>query len=183
MPQDMEADMPNEISYAEPLTSFFDRDPAGWKPFWYTGYVDLGVDANSRAVTTISLQFQPFMWIEVAHGIVGNIDDWETSGLNNDGQYLISISDERQVYTQTPTPANHLFGPHKTGEFAPLPIPVFFPANHTIRVGFENIYDRTLTPVSPTFRVYITLRGMHYWGQLKYSAEDMAMSMGGQRRQ
>ena len=161
-----------------PLLAWYDADPAGWKPLFYPVFIDLGIAAGARATSVINTIFAPYMWTEVTHGIVGNIDDPETSGLYNDGQYLVSFSDERHNYTNAPTPANLLFGPHKEGSFKELPIPIFFPANHSVNISIENIYARILTPESPTFRVYFLLKGMSYWGDLAPPKEILNMSMG-----
>lgn len=161
-----------------PMIAFFDADPAGWKNYFYAEYVDLGVDANAQDVMVFNLMFAPYIWTHVAHGIVGNVDDPETSALNNDGQYLVKMRDERTNYIDKPAPANLLFGPHKEGSFAELPIPTFYPANHAIQIEITNIYTRTLNPPSDTFRVYFVLRGMQYWGQLKPPDDLMRLSQG-----
>jgi hypothetical protein len=173
--------MPDKIQIQNPLTAFFDADPGGWKPMWYPAFFDLGVAAGARARNIIRINWRPYMWVETAHTIVGNIDDPETSGLYNDGQYLVSVADERQTYVNAPSPANLLWGPHKSGEFAPMPIPVFFPADHSINVELENIYTRTLTPPADTFRVYVELRGMHYYGSLQVPTDLLDWSQGGQK--
>lgn len=171
--------MPDKIQIQNPLSAWFDQDPGGWKPFWYPAYFDLNVLAGARATNVIRTNFQPYMWIQTTHTIIGNIDDPETSGLYNDGQYLVTIADERATYTQAPTPANLLWGPHKEGEFAELPIPVFFPADHSVNITLENIYTRILTPEAEIFRVYVCLRGMHYWGKLRIPDELLRYSQGG----
>ena len=48
-----------------PLTAFYDADPAGWLPNWYTEYVDLDVAVNSQATMVFQLQFAPFIWTHV----------------------------------------------------------------------------------------------------------------------
>jgi hypothetical protein len=161
-----------------PLTAWFDADPAGWKPYIYAGHVDLGIAADSQGTITLATMFAPFMWDALTHGIVGNILDPETSGLYNDGQYLISVKDERTNYTHSPVPANLGFGPHHEGPYPPLPFPIFFPANHSVTVELTNIYARVLTPESETFRVYIALKGLHYWGSLRPPQELLDMSRG-----
>lgn len=161
-----------------PLTAFFDADPAGWRPYFYSEYVDLGIDENSTATTVFQTSFAPYIWTHTTHGLVGNIDDPESSGYYNDGQYLLRMSDERANYIDKPIPANLAFGPHKEGAFAEMPMPVFFPANHAVRVEFTNLWDRTLTPVAETFRVYIALKGMQYWGQLQPPKVLMELSRG-----
>lgn len=161
-----------------PLTAWFDADPAGWRPYIYSEYKDVGVAVDSQASIVFQTLFAPFMWTHVTHGIVGNVDDPETSGLYNDGQYLLSVKDERTNYTDKPVPANLAFGPHKEGDFAELPMPIFFPANHAVTIGITNLYTRVLTPVSETFRVYVTLRGLHYWGELAPPRRLLDMSQG-----
>jgi hypothetical protein len=163
---------------SNPLTAFFDADPAGWKPYFYGEYKDLGVAVDSQATMVINTNFAPYIWTHVTHGVSGNVDDPESSGLYNDGQYLVKIADERTNYTDKPLPANLLFGPHKEGEFAELPMPIFFPANHAVNVELTNIWTRVLTPISETFRVWIVLRGMQYWGQLQPPDDLLKMSRG-----
>lgn len=161
-----------------PLTAFFDADPAGWKPYLYTEYVDLAVAEDSQATMVFSTTFAPYIWTHVTHGLRGNVDDPESSGVYNDGQYLVLMRDERTNYIDKPTPANLAFGPHKEGPFNELPMPIFFPANHAVNIELTNMWTRVLTPVSDTFRVYFTLRGLQYWGQLKPPRELMEMSRG-----
>lgn len=161
-----------------PLIAFFDADPAGWKDYFYSEYVDLAVAENSQGAMVFNLMFAPYIWTHVSHGIVGNVDDPETSALHNDGQYLVRMGDERTNYVDKPAPANLLFGPHKEGPFAELPIPIFYPANHAVRIELTNIWTRTMNPPAETFRVYFVLRGLQYWGQLKPPEELMRMSRG-----
>jgi hypothetical protein len=165
-------------SGSTPLIAFFDADPAGWKPYDYPAFVDLGVAANAQANMVINTNFAPYIWTHVTHTIAGNIDDPETSGLRNDGQYLVRLRDERTNYTDQAAPALTLFGPHKEGAFPELPFPIFFPANHAVNIELTNIYTRVLTPVADTFRVWFVLRGMQYWGQLRPPRELLEMSKG-----
>lgn len=161
-----------------PLTAFFDADPAGWKPYFYSEYADLGVAVDAQAQMVFNTMFAPYIWTHVTHGLVGNVDDPESSGYYNDGQYLVKLSDERTNYTDKPVPANLAFGPHKEGEFSELPMPIFFPANHSVKVELTNLWTRVLTPIADTFRVYFVLRGMQYWGQLKPPQDLLSMSQG-----
>ena len=163
---------------SNPLLAFYDADPAGWKPYMYSEYVDLGVAADAQGVMVFNTNFAPYIWTNVTHGVVGNVDDPTSSGLYNDGQYLVRMRDERTNYLDKPIPANLAFGPHKEGEFADLPMPIFFPANHAVNVELTNIWTRVLTPVSETFRVYFAIRGMQYWGQLKPPQELLTLSQG-----
>lgn len=167
-----------EPNKKNPLIAWYDADPAGWKPFLYSGFCDIGVDVDSQARLSIRTIYAPYMWTAVTHGIVGNIDDPETSGLYNDGQYLINWKDERSAYVNNPIPANLAFGPHKEGDFPESPLPVFFPANHTVTFELTNLYNRILTPEADTFRIYIALKGLHYWGQLKPPKELLEASKG-----
>jgi len=160
----MDNQQPNPRS---PLTAFYDADPAGWRHYTYPGFVDLGVAANSQGTITLPTMFQPYMWTGFRHTVVGDIDDWESTGLKNDGQYLIEYADERSQYTSAPTPALLLSGPHKMGPFPDFSLPVFFPANHTIVFRLTNIYTRVLTPVAAFFRVWISIHGLQYWGKLQ----------------
>lgn len=161
-----------------PLTAFYDADPAGWKPYYYPQYADLGVAADAQQSLVMRTNFAPYIWTHVTHSIVGDVDDWESSGLKNDGQYLVRMSDERTQYLDQPCPANVAWGPHKEGEFNPLPMPIFFPANHTVRFELTNIYTRVLNPQADVFRVYFCLCGMSYWGQLKPPQELLDLSQG-----
>lgn len=163
---------------SNPLLAFYDADPAGWYPYFYSEFVDLGVTVDSQATCLFQTLFSPFVWTHVTHGIAGNIYDPESSGLYNDGQYLVRLSDQRTQYTDKPTPANLAFGPHNEGEFSELPMPIFFPANHSVRAELTNLWTRTLTPVAETFRVYVVLRGMTYRGQLRPPQDLMEMSQG-----
>lgn len=163
---------------SNPLVAFFDADPAGWKPYLYSEFLDLGVAADSQGTIVFRTNFAPMIWTHVTHGIVGNIDDPESSGLYNDGQYLVLVRDERTNYIDKPIPANLAFGPHKEGSFAELPFPIFFPANHAVNFQLTNIWTRVLTPVSETYRVYFALKGNTYWGQLQPPESLMRVSRG-----
>ena len=163
---------------SNPLVAFFDADPAGWKPYIYSENVDLGVAVNSQGTLLFQTTFAPYIWTHVTHGVVGDVDDPESSGLYNDGQYLVRMSDQRTNYIDKPVPANLAFGPHKEGDFAELPMPIFFPANHSVRIELTNIWTRVLTPVSETFRVYFVLKGLSYWGQLQTPEKLLEMSRG-----
>ncbi|MDD3380027.1 MAG: hypothetical protein PHD68_02265 [Rugosibacter sp.] len=161
-----------------PLTAWYDADPAGWRPYMYDGFCDLGVAANAQNRMTIPTMFAPFIWVQVTHGVVGNFIDWQTSGLINDGQYLVQMAEQRANYLNQPTPANLAFGPHIEGSFADLPMPIFFPAEHTVNIELTNIYTRVLTPQADTFRVHFVLRGMQYHGDLKPPQELLNWSGG-----
>lgn len=161
-----------------PLLAFYDADPAGWRHYSYSSFVDIGVAANQQGTITLPTMFQPYMWHGFRHSVVGDIDDWETTGLKNDGQYLVEYSDERSQYTSAPTPALLLSGPHKEGPFPSFELPVFFPANHTITFRMTNIYTRVLTPTAATFRVYVSIYGLQYWGKLQPPRDLLNYSQG-----
>ena len=150
-----------------PLIAWYEADPAGWLPYSYGGFTDLKVEADSTGRIAVRTINAPFMWTKVVHTIVGNIEDPQTSGLYNDGQYLMGVRDERRNFTDTPIPADLFAGPRKQGDFPDLDFPIFFPSNHTIRFELVNIYTRILTPESDVFRIWVGVRGMHYWGDLK----------------
>jgi hypothetical protein len=172
---------PEEVlrrSGQNPLVAWFDEDPAGWKPYFYTAFTDLGVQINAQNVMIIPTMFAPYIWTATTTTIVGNIDDPQTSGLFNDGQYLVSMAEQRMNYMNQPLPALIAFGPHKEGEFADMPLPVFFPAEHTVRFELTNIYTRVLTPTATTFRVYFALKGMSYYGELKPPEDLLRYSRG-----
>ena len=139
---------------------------------------DIAVAANSQGVITLPTMLQPYMWHDLTHTIVGNIDDPETSGLYNDGQYTIEYADERSQYTSIAIPSLALSGPHKEGSFPDFRLPVFFPANHTITFRITNLHGRILTPTAPTFRVWVCIHGLQYWGQLRPPQNMLDYSQG-----
>lgn len=163
---------------SNPLVAYYDADPAGWRPYWYTEYVDLGVTINSQGTAVVKTDFSPFIWTHTTHGLVGEVDNPEWSGYYNDGQYLIKMSDQRTNYMQKPVPANLAFGPHKEGPFSEMSMPIFFPGDHSVTFEFTNLWTRVLTPIADTFRIYICMRGIQYWGTLRPPEELMRFSKG-----
>lgn len=149
------------------LLSVQDLDPERWKPMYYQVTIDVPVAADGRGVGSINTNNQAFVLVRVGHTILGNTMDPETSGLYNDGQYVIKWADEQRNYSDVPVQANLAFGPHIEGAQRRLPYPVMYAGNHTITFEVTNLYTRVLTPVSENFRVAILLDGLADWGTLK----------------
>jgi hypothetical protein len=148
------------------LLSIGDMDPERWKPLLYSAVADVPVTANGQVRVSIPTNNKPYVWTHFAHTILGNTGDPQTSGLFNDGQYLIQISDELINYTDQAIHADLISGLKVRGQYEKLPYPIYLSGTHSINFSITNIYTRVLTPVSSTFSVQIALRGVCDWGKL-----------------
>jgi hypothetical protein len=148
------------------LMGKFDRDPGKYRPLYYGVHIDVGVATGSIATGSVTINMQPYIWTHVLHQIVGNTNDYATTGLAQDGQYLIELKDEQSNYQNVPLPADMLFGSVRIGDVRPLAYPIPFAGNKTITITLTNLYTRVFVPVSPTFRVYVALGGVAEWGDL-----------------
>lgn len=151
------------------LLSVQDLDPERWKPMFYQVTIDVPVLADGRGTGTINTNNQAFVLVRVGHTILGNTMDPETSGLYNDGQYLIQWKDEQRNYSDVPLQANLAFGPHIEGAQRRLAYPVMYSGNHTITFEVTNYYTRVLTPPAENFQVAIIVEGLADWKTLKGS--------------
>lgn len=149
------------------LLSISDLDPERWKPMGYSETVDVPVAANGVARVTINTVNQAYIMTRIGHSVLGNTVDWQTTGLINDGQYLIHWVDEARQYISNPTQANLLWGPHIEGPQRNLEYPIYYAGNHAISFDITNLYQRILTPESETFQIQIHLSGLADFGQLQ----------------
>lgn len=154
------------IESGTPLLSTSDLDPERWKPVSYSETADVPVEANGTARVTINTINQPYVLTRIGHAVLGNTVDWVTTGLINDGQYLIHWVDENRQYTNNPTQANLLWGPHIEGPNRNLEYPIYYAGNHAISFDITNLYQRILTPVATTFQIQIHIAGMADFGAL-----------------
>lgn len=151
---------------ATPLLNFFDLDPERLKPLLYKVDIDVPVLVNGIGHGSITTRNQPFIWTKTTHRIIGNTFDPESSGLYDDGQYDVEMSDEMRVYTVGGINADLLFGPKGEGEFQEMAYPVYFAGTHTVLFRLTNLYTRVLTPRADTFRVQFCIHGLADWGKL-----------------
>jgi hypothetical protein len=149
------------------LLDVSDLDPERWKPMFYSMLVEVPVAEGGIGRGSITTNNQPYIFTHISHAIVGNTYDPETSGLYDDGQYLINWRDEVRAYSKEPILASLLFGPKFQGDWQRLPYSVYYAGNHTVSFDLTNTYTRILTPVSATFKVQIALRGLADWGALQ----------------
>lgn len=144
-----------------------DLDPERWKPMNYGVTISVGVAANSIGRGNVQLNEQAFIITKVAIGIIGNTFDPETSGLYDDGQFLVSMNDETKNYSNIPILCDLIFGPKQAGPFRSLEYPIMYAASHSIKFELINTYTRILTPRADTFQVQIALCGLADWGMVK----------------
>jgi hypothetical protein len=150
------------IETRNPLLSQFDKDPGRWRPYKYETNIDVPVQADEFGENTIQILNQPFILLRISHAVIGNTNDYHGTGLANDGQYFIEWQDDNSVYQSGPINAIAGYG---TPDWPiPLPSPIAFAGNKTIKIKITNAYARTLTPEADTFKVQIVFHGIADWG-------------------
>jgi hypothetical protein len=152
-----------------PLVSRFDADPGPWRPMFYSVEIPVPLEAGGSEIGSVTIQNQPFIWIYLAHQVMGHTADPETTGLYQDGQYDIEFKDEQSNYQAVPIPAGATFGGPSAGYQLDLPVPIGYPGAKTITFRIINRYDRILTPTpdEPVFPVKLVLGGVADWGELR----------------
>lgn len=158
----------NQRLNRDPLVSRFDADPGPWRPMYYAVTIPVPTTANGSEVGSVTINNQPFIWMDLGHQIVGNTADPETSGLYQDGQYSIEMKDEQSNYQALPVPASGAFGGGQFGFKIALPMPVGYAGSKTITFRVINHYTRILTPApaEDVFNVKLVLIGASDWGTL-----------------
>lgn len=146
-----------------PLLGKFDQDPGRWRPYKYGCVVEVPVTINLSGENTIEIMNQPFIMILLTHAIIGNTDDPETSGLRQDGQYLIEWREEVSNYQNQPLLAETAFGSTRYGAI-PFYQPIPFAGNKTLHFRVTNAYNRILSPQADIYRVQIVIHGVADWG-------------------
>jgi hypothetical protein len=146
------------------LMSLADLNPARWKPMNYAVSIDVPVAANTPGQGVIQLNNQPIFISRIALLLVGNVGDPETSGLYDDGQMMVTMTDDQRNYQNVPILADLLWGPKTNGPFRTLEYPIFYAGGRTVRFELFSTYTRVLTPVSDTFRAQILMAGLADWG-------------------
>jgi hypothetical protein len=161
--------MPPTKTDRNPLVSRFDADPGPWRPMYYSVEIPVPLEAGGSEIGSVTIQNQPFIWMFLAHQIMGNTADPETSGLYQDGQYDIELKDEQSNYQAVPIPAGAAFGGPSGGYQLDLPVPIGYPGAKTITFRVINRYTRILTPDpdEPVFPVKILMGGVADWGELR----------------
>lgn len=156
-----------EIRDGNRLLSLPDLDPERWKPMGYSQFCTVSVLANGVGSCIINTMNQPFIVTRIGTVVVGNTVDWESTGLINDGQYLVHYSDEQRQYIDNPTNANLLWGPHIEGANRDLQYPIYFAGNHALKFTVTNLYQRILTPEADDFTIQILVSGLADHGKLQ----------------
>lgn len=138
-----------------------DLDWTKWEPYYYYREFDVPIIQDRGAKGSIVIEEQPHLIYRVTHGIIGNVDDPETSGLFRDDQYAILFRDQRRPYMDTPIPAHLLFGSesHGGGNLALL-FPILQAGSKTFNFEIVNLYPRTLEGDAQTYKVGICLHAM-----------------------
>lgn len=153
-----------------PLVGPYDLDPGRWRPLYYPCRISVPVAEGGIGRNSVTINNQPFVWRWATHMIVGNTADPSSSGLYQDGQYLLSFRDEQSNYQSNPIPAPLMFGnagvgPTSPGGFLiPLPYPIPYAGNKTITWEVTNLVTRTLSPTAEYFAVWICMAGTADWG-------------------
>jgi len=147
------------------LLGRFDADPGRYRPLYYGVPITVNKADGSIGRGSITINNQPYIMTHVLHTIIGNVNDYSTTGLANDGQYLITFKDEQSNYQNVPLPAAMLFGSVESGYVNPLAYPIAFAGNKTISFEITNLYTRPLQ-VGDDFKVYVAIAGTSDWGSL-----------------
>ncbi|OGO03688.1 MAG: hypothetical protein A2Y72_07760 [Chloroflexi bacterium RBG_13_53_26] len=150
------------------LLGRYDQDAGPWRPMYYGLTINVPLAGGQSESGTVTLNNQPYIWQFLSHMILGNTYDWETTGLMQDGQYMIEFKDEQSNYQNVPVAASAAFGQGKTGYMVEFPFPIPFAGNKTITFRVTNNYTRILTPTpaAPVFPVNLVLGGVADWGEL-----------------
>ena len=151
-----------------PLLSRFDQDAGPWRPMMYPLEIPVPIAADQSENGSLTINNQPFIWTRLAHQIMGNTGDPETSGLYQDGQYDIAFKDEQSNYQKISFPAGATLGGPGQGYEVELPFPIPFAGSKTITFTITNRYARVLTPepAEPVFPVKLVVIGVADWGEL-----------------
>lgn len=167
----MQPNSPEQVSAEQRrmlgLMGKFDADPGRYRPLYYGLSITLGVASGAIGRGSVTINNQPYIMTHVLHQIVGNTNDYATTGLAQDGQYLLSFKDEQSNYQNAPIPAEMLFGSVRSGYIVPLAYPIPFAGNKTLTFELQNLYTRVLAGQLTTFTVYLAIAGVADWGELK----------------
>ena len=151
-----------------PLLSRFDADPGPWRPMFYPLCIDVPLEAGGSEEGSVTINNQPFIWMYLGHQIIGNTGDPETSGLYQDGQYMIEMKDEQSNYQSTMFAASAAMGGPAVGYQINLPLPIPYPGTKTLTFRITNNYLRVLTPEPDPliFSVKLVVAGVADRGRL-----------------
>jgi len=140
----------------------YDRDPGRWRPYKYGCIIEVPVTEGEWGENTIQVMNQPFVWDRLTHSVIGNTNDYQATGLADDGQYFIEWREENSWYQNQPLLARNAYG---TKDFPiPLTTPVGFAGNRTMTFRITNAYTRVLTPDAEIYKVEIVIHGASDWG-------------------
>jgi hypothetical protein len=147
------------------LLSEFDKDPGRWRPYKYGLILDVPVDEEEAVEGDMKLLNQPFILTQITTNVVGNVSDYEGTGLADDGQYFVEWREEQSVYQNAPLLAKSAFGTETAP--IPLPAPIGFAGNRVLVWRVRSAYTRVLSPDADTFKVQIIIHGVANWGELR----------------
>jgi len=133
----------------------------------YACVIDVPVIANGRGQGSVQLNNQPIFITRAAAVILGNTGDPETSGLFQDGQFLITMNDVLRAYQNIPIHADLFWGSKIEGPWRTLEYPIYYKGTQSVRFEITNLYTRILTPTADIFQVQILLAGLADWGRLQ----------------
>ncbi len=148
------------------LMGKFDVDPGRYRPLYYGVVITVPVTVGIIGRGSISINNQPYIMTHVLHQIIGNTNDFSTTGLAQDGQYTISWKDEQSNYQNGAIPADMMFGSVRSGYVNPLSYPIPFAGNKTLTFEIASLYTRVLVPEADFFSVAIAVAGVSDWGTL-----------------
>lgn len=146
------------------LLSRFDIDPTRVKPMWYGCNISVPIVADGLGRGSVTMNNQPFMAARITHAVLGATFDWQTTGLYQDGQYLINFKDEMHNYQNIPLQSEVQFGPNRTGHYLDFKYPLFFAGTSTVSFEVTNLYARVLSPESDYYTVQLCIHGVADWG-------------------
>lgn len=155
------------------LLGRFDLDPGDWRPLWYPVEILVPVGAGGIGTNSLSIVNMPYIWTGVAHKIIGNTADPETSGLYQDGMYDIKFADEQTAYQRDFCASDLMFGAAgagaggQSGGFVQnMPYPIGFAGNVTLTFDIRNRVARVVGQ-EDYFTVQIVLHGISSWGKAR----------------
>lgn len=152
------------------LLGRFDLDPGRWRPLFYGLKISVPTMIDGEGRGSVTINNQPYIMTRIAHKIMGETADPETTGLYQDGQYDMDFKDEQSNYQNEEIPADLMFGSFgshdNSGYYMELPFPIPFAGNKTISFRVINRVARVLTSAETSFNVAICLHGLADWGTL-----------------
>jgi len=135
---------------------------------FYPVNIEVPLAAGGSEEGSVTINNQPFIWMYLGHQIIGNTADAETTGLWQDGQYMIEMKDEQSNYQSSMFAASAAIGGPGVGYQINLPLPIPYPGTKTLTFRITNNYLRVLNPEPDNlvFTVQLVVAGVADWGRL-----------------